>query len=423
VNRPTKNRGIRAADGDIIAREENDSSHAENIDFNLISPCENHLTHNKMSGEINFLMPCSHQNRRKIARLDSSEPSNSSNQPAQVENKKNCDDKARGEVNVQKSIFLPRYQNIPLKESDENCNNDNQIHPLEEIKFLVDSSKLDIISYSPSYTQKLTQFIFNSEKQINPKLPRLILKKETFIKSNQNSGLEELLETIENYTLDGNSKGIPTQSHLQSNIIIAALGNFLGGGNIDEKMVENKYTIFRAKEDIWYTYWKDQTRVNLKHFCQDNVQSKFLKELFSTYMFMVILILSIIPQEKPSLGVPESLTYAQDLATASALFKDLANGLRKPDELGSHEWERIKNHIPSNKVLRAGVRTRKAIVWVFLETWVKIYCKGVWSLFNKKNGINLSKNFKTVMHRLFAYSQESLTKYYKELIIQKGLQL
>jgi hypothetical protein len=82
-------------------------------------------------------------------------------------------------------------------------------------------------------------------------------------------------------------------------------------------------------------------------------------------MFMVILILSIKPPKKPCFPITESLTYAQDLANASKLFKDLENGLRKPDELKSNEWERIQNKINLKKSDTIPPHSRKSIVWLF----------------------------------------------------------
>jgi hypothetical protein len=123
---------------------------------------------------------------------------------------------------------------------------------------------------------------------------------------------------------DEYSKWIATQFHV--NINIASLGTFLGKINMNKMVVERNFELFCEKEDIWYIYWKDQTRVNLKQFCKDNITNTIFKESFSTYMFMVILLLSIVPQNKPIFPMTESLTYAQDLANASQLFRDLANG-------------------------------------------------------------------------------------------------
>jgi hypothetical protein len=161
---PITNGGSHATGGGIIEREDNDSSHAEHIEFHLVPPCVNRSMENRISEGMNSQTPYSNGKRRKIARLDSSEPVNSSNQPAQVE-KKNYEDNLSSEL-AGKSGFPPRNQNMMGGTSHTNCNNDiNRICPLQQVEFLADSSK-DYIACSPSYTLRNSINLFGIQASL-----------------------------------------------------------------------------------------------------------------------------------------------------------------------------------------------------------------------------------------------------------------
>jgi hypothetical protein len=153
----------------------------------------------------------------------------------------------------------------------------------------------------------------------------------------------------------------------------------------------------------------------LKEYCTDNIQKDYFQNLFPLYLFVVDLILAIIPQDRWHLKNKESLAYAQDLANASKIFKDLANRKRKPDELVSHEWERIKRALNSQSFSEENCTSKMTLLWVFLDTWAKTYHKNVWSVFKNQNEINLSNSLKITILRLFAYSQEKLTHDYEKI--------
>jgi hypothetical protein len=357
----------------------------------------------------------------KRKKINSSETSNSLQEERQRKPMEYVNKRSSLSFLGKNSQVLSSPKDNTGKEKDLSC---NAIDPNQQISLLIASSKFPH-HHSSNYNQGFSEIISNLAMQLKPKLPRLSLAEDMFMPNIQN--------------LQPHGPGhSDTIHHLARDDVLSTFTpegpNWYGEVSSMEKKLKSInsnykndvlkiWVKFLKYKETWYIYWKDQTQVNFKEYCERYISNLLLQEVFPLFLSIADFILALMTQDQVKTVASERLKYSQDLANASHFFRVFANGVEVPDGLDYYEW---KNELSSLSCALLNTRReyrRRDIVWIFLKLWIKIYhARALISCKEFEYG-RLSDKFNSDIQVLYCYKIPSLIEKYSQMIMEQKLTL
>ncbi|KNZ47037.1 uncharacterized protein VP01_6733g1 [Puccinia sorghi] len=159
--------------------------------------------------------------------------------------------------------------------------------------------------------------------------------------------------------------------------------------------------------DRWYQYWNTHAKIDLEILHHEGKLLRF-PFVFPLFLLYVEMIISIIPFKKElPLGV--ELDYPQEMRNAINSYHKFNILMQTPPD-NEESQSCIENQILFKERLFRSKTRPCAILWTFIEFWIKSHYTGFWSEVKEYSGFHACHAVKIFFNSIFTNGIETLNE-------------